>query len=149
MNTVVADGALMLENPYYTSKMNITASGCWMLRKILLFWNIQAILIQTVIRETFICLFFPVSFLMRVYISENLSRINRSFSFFNIWFLFHADLLLLDDVFWIDVCPRNGNLLALGDSCMTLKIFDKRQSEIVSTSEIHSCRTLILINKYI
>ena len=43
-----------------------------------------------------------------------------------ILFSFH-----IDRTHWIDVCQNNGNLLALAGTDQDVKIFDKRESEIV------------------
>ena len=39
-------------------------------------------------------------------------------------------LFLLEKTEWIDVCPNNGNLLALSGQYMNIKIFDKRSSKV-------------------
>ena len=43
------------------------------------------------------------------------------------------------DAYWIDACQTNGNLLASGGTDQDVKIFDKRESEIVQTfDDIHN-----------
>ena len=44
-------------------------------------------------------------------------------------------LLPSDFTFWIDVCQSNGNLLASGGDDYQVKIFDKREANIVQTFE--------------
>ena len=44
-------------------------------------------------------------------------------------------LLIIDDIYWIDICPNNGNLLAAGDSNGRIKIVDKREAKIVKIFE--------------
>lgn len=42
---------------------------------------------------------------------------------------------------WIDVCPRNGNLVATGSNDGSIKIFDRREFNIVKTlNSIHSSK---------
>ena len=66
--------------------------------------------------------------------------------FMMLCFLFDSHLLfLLDDAYWIDVCPSNGNLLVSGGGYNILKIFDKRQSNVVKTlNNIHSGKLLLM-----
>lgn len=41
--------------------------------------------------------------------------------------------------FWLDVCPGDGRLVALGDESGSLKIFDRRISKVANIlSNIHS-----------
>ena len=42
--------------------------------------------------------------------------------------------LLIGVTNWIDVCPENGNLLASGGEDNNVKIFDKRELNIVQLS---------------
>ena len=45
---------------------------------------------------------------------------------------------LLDTTYWIDVCQKDGNLLATGGGGKKVKIFDKRHGEIIQTfDKIH------------
>lgn len=53
-------------------------------------------------------------------------------------------MFLLDDASRIDVCPNNGNLVVAGDR-KYVKIFDKRQSKIVNTSDKIEASKLRLI----
>lgn len=41
------------------------------------------------------------------------------------------DLFLIATIGWIDVCPRNGNLLAVCSGDSYIKILDKRESKFV------------------
>ena len=49
--------------------------------------------------------------------------------------------LYVDYTYWIDACPIDGNLLASGGIAEKVKIFDKRELNIVKTFEnIHSSK---------
>ena len=57
-----------------------------------------------------------------------------------------SDTFLLESICWIDVCQKNGNLLALGDRGMNknVMIYDKRESKIIRTFEdIHTSNILM------
>ena len=67
-------------------------------------------------------------------------------------FLFIWYSYLLDDTFWIDVCPSDGNLVAaggLGGIDETISIFDRRELGTAQTfDEIHTRNILDLFNKW-
>ena len=46
--------------------------------------------------------------------------------------------------FWIDVCPTDANLLAVGGPDGSIKIFDRRESNIVKTFQLINARKICL-----
>ena len=51
---------------------------------------------------------------------------------------------LLGTTFWIDVCPKDANLLASGGSDKSIKIFDRRVSKVTKTLDnVHSSKLLL------
>ena len=40
--------------------------------------------------------------------------------------------------YWIDVCQNDGNLLVSGGTDTSIKVFDKRESKIIKTFDVHS-----------
>mgnify|MGYP000885030011 CR=1 FL=1 len=53
---------------------------------------------------------------------------------------------LANFLYWIDVCPINGNLLATGDADNQVKIFDKRVSKTVKNfKDLHPSTTFWFI----
>ena len=48
-------------------------------------------------------------------------------------------IIVVTNIYWIDVCPNNGNLLVSSCGYENMKIFDKRNSKIVRTFDrIHT-----------
>lgn len=46
--------------------------------------------------------------------------------------------IFLVDMYWIDVCQNNGNLVAAGGTDKSIHIFDKRELKVVDTfDDIH------------
>ena len=49
--------------------------------------------------------------------------------------------------YWIDVCQNDGNLLVSCGTDTSIKIFDKRESKIIKTFDVHSRKNLDLFKK--